>query len=77
MQIPVALVGAGLPQIVARAGEAKSYAERLFSFADIGPLEDAPAALALEAPARSYGVAYERAAIEEIIRRTRGYPYFL
>ena len=77
MQLPVALVGAGLPQIVARAGEAKSYAERLFSFADIGPLEDAPAALALEAPAQSYGVAYERAAIEEIIRRTRGYPYFL
>lgn len=38
MQLPVALVGAGLPQIVARAGEVRSYAERLFSFADIGPL---------------------------------------
>lgn len=77
MQLPVALVGAGLPQIVARAGEVRSYAERLFSFADIGPLEDEPAAFALEAPARLHGVSYERAAVEEIIRRTQGYPYFL
>ncbi len=76
-QLPVALVGAGLPQIVARAGEARSYAERLFSVADVGPLEDEPAALALEAPARPHGVLYERAAVHAIIRRTHGYPYFL
>ena len=76
-QLPVALTVAGLPQIVARAGDVRSYAERLFSFADIGPLEDEPAALALEAPAQSQGVSYDRAAVEEIIRRTRGYPYFL
>ena len=55
MQLPVALSGAGLPQIVARAGEVRSYAERLFSFADIGPLADEPAAFALEAPARPHG----------------------
>ena len=77
MQLPVALVGAGLPQIVARAGEVRSYAERLFSFADIGPLEEGPAAQALEAPARPHGVLYDRAAVDEIIRHTRGYPYFL
>lgn len=77
MQLPVALSGAGLPQIVARAGEVRSYAERLFSFADIGPLEDEPAAFALEVPARPHGVLYERAAVDEIIRRTQGYPYFL
>lgn len=77
MQLPVALAGAGLPQIVARAGEVRSYAERLFAFADIGPLENEPAALALEAPARPHGVSYERTAVEEIIRRTHGYPYFL
>ena len=77
MQLPVALVGAGLPQIVARAGKVRSYAERLFSFADIGPLEEEPAAQALEAPARHHGVLYDKAAVDEIIRRTRGYPYFL
>ena len=77
MQLPVALVGAGLPQIVARAGEVRSYAERLFSFADIGPLDEGSAALALEAPVRPHGVLYDRAAVDEIIRRTRRYPYFL
>lgn len=77
MQLPVALVGAGLPQIVARAGEVRSYAERLFSFADIGPLDEGSAALALEAPVRPHDVLYDRAAVDEIIRRTRGYPYFL
>lgn len=76
-QLPVALAGAGLPQIVARAGEVRSYAERLFSFADVGPLGPEPAALALEAPARPRGVLYERAAVGEIVRRTHGYPYFL
>lgn len=77
MQLPVALVGAGLPQIVARAGKVRSYAERLFSFADVGPLAERPAAQALEAPARPHGVLYDGAAVDEIIRRTRGYPYFL
>ena len=77
MQLPVAVVGAGLPQIVARAGEVRSYAERLFSFADIGPLDEGSAALALEAPVRPHDVLYDRAAVDEIIRRTRRYPYFL
>ena len=76
-RLPVALVGAGLPQIVARAGEVRSYAERLFSFADIGPLDRESAALALEAPARPHGVQYEKAAVDEIVERTQGYPYFL
>ena len=31
-QLPVTLVGAGLPQLVARTGSAKPYAERLFTF---------------------------------------------
>ena len=36
--LPVMLVGAGLPQLPARMGNAKSYAERLFDFPQIGPL---------------------------------------
>ena len=37
-QSPIALIGAGLPQLRARVGRAKSYAERLFAFVGVGPL---------------------------------------
>ena len=76
-QLPVTLVGAGLPQLVARAGAAKSYAERLFTFPEIGPLDMEAATLAIEIPAARLGVSYERDALEEIVRRTQCYPYFL
>ena len=77
LQLPVTLVGAGLPQLVARAGAAKSYAERLFTFPEIGPLDTDAAALAVRAPAERLEVLYEREALDEIIRRTQSYPYFL
>ena len=35
--LPVTLVGAGLPQLVVRTASAKSYAERLFTFPEVGP----------------------------------------
>ena len=76
-QLPVTLVGAGLPQLVARTGAAKSYAERLFSFPEIGPLDPEAASLAIEAPAGRLGVSYEPDALHEIVRRTQSYPYFL
>lgn len=75
--LPVALIGAGLPQLVARVGEVKSYAERMFAFAEIGPLERSAAVQALEVPARRKDVSFELDAIEEVIRQTRCYPYFL
>ena len=76
-QLPVTLVGAGLPQLVARTGAAKSYAERLFTFPEIGPLDPEAATLAVEAPAERLGVSYEPDALREIVHRTRSYPYFL
>lgn len=74
---PVILIGAGLPQLRGRMGRAKSYAERLFDFPEIGPLDESEARQALERPALSQGVAYEEAAVLEIVRATKGYPYFL
>ncbi len=59
------------------AGNAKSYAERLFDFPTIGPLTDAEAELAVVKPARDEGVDYDSDAISAIISKTRGYPYFL
>lgn len=76
-QLPVTLVGAGLPQLVGQMGKAKSYAERLFEFCPIGPLEGADARLAIEAPAHRAGVDFEDAAVGEIIAQTGRYPYFL
>ncbi len=75
--LPVALVGSGLPQLIANAGSAKSYAERMFAFPEVGPLVRDAAARALEAPANRLGVSYSAGAIGEILRLTEGYPYFL
>ncbi len=76
-QLPVVLVGAGLPQLPGRMGSAKSYAERLFDFPRIGPLSNADAAIALVNPARDEGVEFEAHALSKIIEATKGYPYFL
>lgn len=71
------VVGAGLPQLLALAGNAKSYAERLFDFPQIGGLDPQEAELAIVKPAREEGADYIPAATDEIVEQTRGYPYFL
>jgi hypothetical protein len=76
-QVPVMLVGAGLPQLPGRMGRAKSYAERLFDFPFIGPLDAQAAREALVVPAAELGVHYEPAAVARILDETEGYPYFL
>ena len=76
-RLPVTLVGAGLPQLVARTASAKSYAERLFTFPEIGPLDARSASLAIEAPASRLGVAFRPEALATVLQDTRCYPYFL
>ena len=76
-QLPVTVVGAGLPQLRGRMGEAKSYAERLFSFPEIGPLEKPDAKEAIVKPAENEGVEILDQAVDLIIVKTQGYPYFL
>lgn len=76
-QLPVVLIGAGLPQLVALAGRAKSYAERLFQFPEVGALQDADAAAALQEPVREQHVQFTEKALREIVHQTQGYPYFL
>ena len=76
-QVPVMLVGAGLPQLPGQMGRAKSYAERLFDFPFVGPLDAQAARTALEVPAAELGVAFEAAATARILDETQGYPYFL
>jgi hypothetical protein len=76
-QLPIVLTGAGLPQLPRLAGDAKSYAERLFRFPEIGRLPGDQAARALTTPAERLDVAYEPAAVDAIVEYTEGYPYFL
>ena len=76
-KLPVTFAGAGLPQLPGLAGDAKSYAERLFKFPLIGELPEAAAREALVLPARAEAVEYEAGAVDEILRYTEGYPYFL
>lgn len=76
-KLPFLLFGAGLPQLVGLAGKAKSYAERLFYYPKIGRLNEHDAAEALSKPVSEQRVRYEAKALEEIVRITQGYPYFL
>ena len=76
-RLPIGLVGAGLPQLRSLAGNAKSYAERMFDFPAVGPLNPAEAEEAVRKPALEENVEYTDEAMEEILERTRGYPYFL
>jgi hypothetical protein len=75
--LPVVLVGAGLPQIARLAGEAKSYAERLFQFPPVGALDRAAAGQAIEKPIVDEDALITPDALELIVTRTYGYPFFL
>jgi len=75
--LPVTLFAAGLPKVAKLAGDIKSYAERLFNFISIGSLERDAAKLAIVEPAKKIGVNFTDEAIDEILRITEGYPYFL
>jgi len=76
-QLPLLLIGAGLPILPGLAGNSKSYAERLFGFPNVGALSELETEKALQEPALSEHVAFDSAALKEIYRLTKGYPYFL
>jgi hypothetical protein len=76
-QLPVVLIGAGLPQLRGRTGRAKSYAERLFDFPEIGPLPRGAAERAIVIPIRAEAADITPDAVARIIDTTQGYPYFL
>lgn len=75
--LPVLFVGAGLPSLPGKVGDARSYAERLFEFRRVNSLGPDEARLAIARPATERGVRWTEAALDAVVRRTRGYPYFL
>lgn len=76
-QLPITLTAAGLPQLAQLAGEAKSYAERLFKFPTINSLSEAESHQALTEPASKHGICYSMEALNTATVFTEGYPYFL
>ena len=76
-QLPIVLIGAGLPVLPGLAGESKSYAERLFNFPDIGPLNESESCKAVKNPIEAAGEQINLAALSAIYERTQGYPYFI
>lgn len=76
-QLPVVLVGAGLPQLRGKMGRAKSYAERLFDFPEVGALDEVAARLAIAKPVEGNGASIAPDALDRIVDETKGYPYFL
>jgi hypothetical protein len=75
--LPLVLIGAGLPVLPGLAGAAKSYAERLLAFPDVGPLGQEDAFAALREPAREHDVDFSEAALTAINEQAQGCPYFL
>lgn len=75
--LPVIFFGAGLPQLAGQAGDAKSYAERLFDFVPLDALDDIEGRRAVREPVEDEGATIEEDALDEIYQQTRGYPYFL
>ncbi len=75
--LPFIMFGAGLPQVLALAGESKSYAERLFRYPAIGPLAEADAIAAVRTPIEQEGADITAPALARILDLTRAYPYFL
>ncbi len=75
--LPLVLFGAGLPQLFSQVGEAKSYAERLFRFAEIDRLSHPDSNEVVRGPVQREGASVSEDALEEIYQQTKGYPYFL
>jgi hypothetical protein len=76
-RLPVTMIAAGLPQLLGQMGRAKSYAERLFEFVAVGPLDDSAARDAIRLPIEREGEAIDDDALGAVLDQTQGYPYFL
>jgi hypothetical protein len=75
--LPVAMVGAGLPDLRVRLLSAKPYADRLFSYEQLGRLSEGAARSALIGPAAAAGADYDEEAARQIVYEAAGFPYFI
>lgn len=76
-RVPFLLAAAGLPSVLGKLGDTKTYSERLFEFRVINSLPEEDARAALREPAEERGVRFHPEATDRIVRETSGHPYFL
>lgn len=76
-RLPIMIVGAGLPSLVKISAEAKTYAERLLEYPEVGALNDTESRRALVNPVQESSVDYSEDAVHAVLERTKGYPYFI
>jgi AAA ATPase domain len=75
--LPFSVAAAGLPSLPAVSGDARAYAERIFRFRPIGPLNSDETSAAVLLPAAAEGVSWKGAAVSRLYEVTQGYPYFI
>jgi hypothetical protein len=75
--LPVAMVGAGLPDLRVRLLSAKPYADRLFTYEQLGRLSEPAARSALIGPASAAGANYDEDAARQVVDEAAGFPYFI
>jgi hypothetical protein len=68
---------AGLPTLPALLAKAKSYAERMYDYHMLKPLNTLEAEEALTEPAKLRNVQWDKAAAKKVVKLSGGYPYFL
>jgi hypothetical protein len=75
--LPLACVLAGLPDLVGDVAKAATYAERMFTVADLGALTPDQVGRAVAEPAAALGVSWAPDAIGAIVDRSDGFPFFV
>ncbi len=75
--LPLYGVFAGLPNLVGEVAKAVTYAERMFTVADLGPLTPDQVVQAIVEPAEEIGVSWSSEATEKIVDRSDGFPFFV
>lgn len=75
--LPFACVLAGLPNLIGDVAKAATYAERMFTVSDLGPLTPDQVARAVIEPAREIGVEWSDAATAAIVDHSDGFPFFV
>ncbi len=75
-ELPVVLIGAGLPYLPSEMSKANTYAER-FRYESVDSLRESDIRLAVTEPAKKAGVTWEDAAVNRVVELSAGYPYFV
>lgn len=75
--LPLFTVLAGLPNLVREMARAATYAERMFTVTELGPLTPDQVVRAVEQPAAEIGVHWAPAATEAVVDYSDGFPFFV